>query len=250
MATQYSSTNTYKVTIGHVSENYTGSDNLEVMLEAVNYNNFLMSLVHHYSNDQSPALDFGAGIGTYTAALTLPAREVYCIEPDLQAQALLKSRGHPVFSDIDQLEGESFSYVYSLNVLEHIDDDLKIAVKLAGLMKPGATLFVYVPAFNHLRTSMDDLVGHHRRYTRKSLMKLLNSAGLEVEEAAYTDFLGYFATIAFKFLDAVKSAPDGKINKPMLVIYDRVFFPASRLLSLVFCRLMGKNVYAVAKKPV
>lgn len=227
-----------------MKEQYTGSDNLEVMLEAENYNQFLMEMVREFAPETGTALDFGAGIGTFTRALPL-VRD--CIEPDRAAGRQLRSAGYRVFEDIADLGSERYDYIFSLNVLEHIEDDLAAAKALVAHLRPGGRILIYVPAFNHLRTSMDDLVGHHRRYTRSALVELMQSAGLQVEQAAYTDFLGYFATWVFRLLDLFKRRPSGRINSRMLVVYDRLAFPVSRLLSIPFARIMGKNVFAVGR---
>ena len=55
---------------------------------------------------------------------------------------------------------------------------------------------VYVPAFNVLYTSMDALVGHHRRYRSSELVTLLERAGFVISKKAYTDVLGFFVTLA------------------------------------------------------
>jgi SAM-dependent methyltransferase len=228
-----------------MSEQYSGNDNLEVMLEAHKYNQFLMDLVARYAPETGEALDFGAGIGTFTQAVSL-VRD--CIEPDAAARQQLESDGYRTYADIRELNDERYDYIFSLNVLEHIENDGEAVRLLAERLKPGSRLFIYVPAFNHLRTSMDDLVGHHRRYTRGTLLRLLEEAGLEIEQAVYTDFLGYFATLVFRFLDLFKKEPSGQINSKMLVAYDRLVFPVSRVLSVLFSRLVGKNIYAVARK--
>ena len=228
-----------------MSEQYSGRDNLEVMLEARNYNRFLMDLVARYAPETGEALDFGAGIGTFTQAVSLVHD---CIEPDAAARQRLERDGYRAYADIGELNDEQYDYIYSLNVLEHIEDDGEVVRQLAERLKPGSRLFIYVPAFDHIRTSMDDLVGHHRRYTRGNLIRLLEAADLEVEQAAYTDFLGYFATLVFRWLDLFKKEPSGQINARMLIAYDRLVFPASRVLSVLFSRFVGKNIYAVARK--
>lgn len=231
-------------------DEYEGSENLEVMLDAHNYNDYLKALVRRYGEVPQRVLDFGAGIGTFTDAMSMPGIAIDCIEPDSRAREQLASRGYGQFADISDLDDEQYDYIFSLNVLEHIEDDAAMMATLAERLVPGSRIFIYVPAFNHIRTSMDDLVGHHRRYTRKTLIGVVEQAGLVVEEAAYTDFLGYFATLLFKLMDVFKDEPDGTINRPLLIAYDRVVFPVSRLLSVVFGRIVGKNVYVVARKPV
>ena len=232
-----------------MSSQYTGSENLEVMLEADRYNSFLRGLVNTYAAGAVTVLDFGAGIGTFTQAVSVPPDRISCVEPDDAARAQLRASGYNTYADIEEID-DQFDYIFSLNVLEHIEDDGAAVRQILDRLKPGATLFVYVPAFNFLRSGMDDLVGHHRRYTRQSLATVLEAAGFEIDKLVYTDFLGYFATLIFKVLERFKGEPDGKINRPLLLIYDRVIFPVSRLLSIPFSGLLGKNVYAVAKRPL
>ena len=230
------------------SENYAGSDNLEVMLEAVNYNNYLRSLIREHRGSAARVLDFGAGIGTFTDAAGLSPSAISCVEPDLAAQQILRDKGYQVYADLAEVD-DTFDYIFTLNVLEHIEDDAAAARQLYDLLEPGGVLFAYVPAFNAIRTSMDDLVGHHRRYTRDSLQHICLQAGFVTETLRYTDFIGYFASLFFKLMDTFKDAPDGRINTGMLKLYDRVVFPLSRLLSKPFAHWLGKNVYIVAQKP-
>ncbi|MCG8434840.1 MAG: class I SAM-dependent methyltransferase [Gammaproteobacteria bacterium] len=229
-------------------KHYTGSENLETMLEAVKYNDFLKGLVREFGMDTTKVLDFGAGIGTFTDALDVPAGQITCIEPDPDARKMLTERGYEAFGSLENIRQGAFTYIFSLNVLEHVEDHEAALRRLHELLAAGGTLFLYVPAFNHLRTSMDDLVGHHRRYTKNELVTLVEAAGFEISRAAYTDALGYFATLVFKAVDAFKREPTGVLNKPLLILYDRVFFPISRLLSIPCSALFGKNVLLVARK--
>ena len=138
-------------------------------------------------------------------------------------------------------------YVFSLNVLEHIEDDAAALGDLFRVLRPGGRLFVYVPAFNSLFTSMDAHVGHHRRYRLRELVHMIRGAGFLVEKSAYTDALGFFATLAYKLFDKPEPAP---LNPKLVRFYDRLIFPLSRLFSIPLAKVLGKNVYVVARKPV
>jgi SAM-dependent methyltransferase len=227
---------------------YPGSENLEIMKEAVNYNRFLMDLVAKHAIDRARVLDFGAGIGTFSGSVSVPVEQITCVEPDQESRRTLAERGYTVFESADQLPRSTYTYVFSLNVLEHIEDHEAVVAQLYESIEPGGRLYFYLPAFNHLRTSMDDLVGHHRRYTRSQLVVLVSQAGFTHEDSGYTDFLGYFATWAVKMMEQLQSQPTGVVNKRLLIAYDRFAFPVSRVLSLIFKRVVGKNVYIVARK--
>src|SRR5690606_15924149 len=62
------------------------------------------------------------------------------------------------------LAGERFDVVISLNVLEHVQDDRRAARDLASLLAGGGWLLTYVPACGLAYGSMDEALGHHRRY--------------------------------------------------------------------------------------
>ena len=73
----------------------------------------------------------------------------------------------------------------SLEVVEHLDDDLGALREYHRALRPGATLLVTVPSYQWLWYHQDDLAGHRRRYTRRSITAVVESAGFEVERSSY-----------------------------------------------------------------
>jgi len=223
-----------------------GGENLEVMADAINYNKYLRQLVRRYADDASSVVDFGAGIGTFSGCLDLPANKVHCIETEARSRSAIEQKGFHAYADTAELSAAAVPYIFTLNVLEHIDDDAASLRELLRILEPGGRLFVYVPAFASLYTSMDAHVGHVRRYRLRGLVDVVQDAGFVVEKSAYTDALGFFATLVFKLFDKPEPAP---LNQRMLRIYDRWFFPLSRVLSVPLAKVLGKNVFVVARKP-
>ena len=215
------------------------------MLEAVNYNRYLRGLVARYAASATTAMDFGAGIGTFSDSPGLPPQSIHCVEPDASARATLAARGFPVHASLEGVDEQSIDFAFSLNVLEHIEDDAAALRHLHTRLKPGGRLFIYVPAFMSLYTSMDRHVGHCRRYRLGELKNRLASAGFDVESSGYADALGFLATLVLKLFDSNEPAP---LNPRMVRLYDRVFFPVSRLLSFFLRPVLGKNVWALAVK--
>src|ERR1700691_4275945 len=144
---------------------YTGTDNLEVMTEAVNYNRFLVDLVETYGARANATLDFGAGIGTFSEMVRERGRSVDCLEMDPRLGDVLQGKGFKNFLRSEDIADASYDYIYSLNVFEHIKDDHAAAREAHRILRPGGTLFIYVPAFAILFGSMDRKVEHFRRYT-------------------------------------------------------------------------------------
>jgi len=223
---------------------YTGIDNLEVMREAKNYNAYLHSIIDAQIRPQDKVVDFGAGSGTFAIPLVRRGVDIVCVEQDPQLKEILREADTPVVSSLDEISMASVDFVYSLNVLEHIDDHREALSALAERLKNGGRLLLYVPAFPILFSAMDRKVGHHRRYRRGQLMSLLDEAGFRVRDAIYVDSLGFVLTIAYR----IAGSDTGDINRTALKIYDRFFFKFSRLLDRGLQHWIGKNLLVLAEK--
>jgi SAM-dependent methyltransferase len=170
------------------------SEVLEDLRGARHYRRWLVSLVSPYLGDHP--IEIGSGIGDYAAELA-PGRASYtATEPDPDRQAVLADRftGDPVVR-VRQLslptdQTGDHSAVVMLNVLEHIEDHVAALRSAAGLVRPGGAVVVYVPAFNGAMSRFDRLIGHHRRYTRRTLREALTAAGLRVERLRYVNSVG------------------------------------------------------------
>lgn len=226
---------------------YTGVDNLASMEQAEKYNCYLLSLIRSCYLSTDTVTDFGAGTGTLARALrsASPDVQLTCVELDNHLQQQLQQEGFPVVSSLNQLDDSSVDLLYSFNVLEHIEADDHIAREIFRVLKPGGRVLIYVPAFNLLFSSMDKKVGHLRRYTRRSLSRLLHHAGLRISRCQYVDSLGFFATLIYKLI----GSRDGSLHSTSLCLYDRYVFPLSRLLDRLLFKLLGKNAFALAIKP-
>lgn len=223
---------------------YTGVENLEAMGEAERYNRFLVDLILRHRSGIGPALDFGAGSGTFAALLRERGLTVRCFEPDGHLQSLIAEQGLEVIGDSAAIADGSVDYVYSLNVLEHIRDDRAALKEIHRMLRPGGRLLLYVPAYPVLYSSMDERVGHFRRYRRAPLSDRVRETGLSVESSAYADSVGFLAALVYRFL----GDRSGSISGRQVRIYDRFVFPVSRALDHVCGKAFGKNVYLVAVK--
>lgn len=224
---------------------YSGTENLEVMRDAVNYNRYLLDLIREHAGTAKRVIDFGAGSGTFAGPISGLGFEVTAVELDDGQRAHLAKQGLRVAANTADLPAPAFDYAYTLNVLEHIPDDVEALRGLRAKLVPGASLLIYVPAFQVLYTSMDANVGHVRRYSREVLVRNVSAAGFAVDKVEFVDSLGFFATLLFKMTDR----GSGNVNPRMLRIYDRVVFPVSRLLDRIFRRWFGKNLLLVARNP-
>lgn len=224
---------------------YSGEENLKVMNYAKNYNNWLCQhVVQAMPANAKNIIDFGAGDGCFAQALRHKHnQQIICIEPAQNMHFYLKD--FTVFKSLDEVENNSQDFIYSLNVLEHIENDEEVIKKIYQKLKSEGSVFIYVPAFQFLYSAMDKKVGHYRRYSRKELINKFQQAGFNISECRYADFAGFWATLLFKLLPAQSGTPSVFSIK----FYDKFVFPLSLFMDKITQgRVLGKNLCLIAIK--
>lgn len=87
-------------------------------------------------------------------------------------------------------EEKSIPAVGLFDVLEHIEDDVGFLNDIAPLLRDDGRIYLTVPAYQWLWSRMDEVGGHHRRYTLKSLRKTFREAGYQcVFQSYFFNFL-------------------------------------------------------------
>jgi SAM-dependent methyltransferase len=198
-------------------------------------------------------LEVGAGLGTITRMLVdrYPDLSIVALEPagnvfaDLESYAALTPRVAACRQTLAEYDaGDDFDAVIYLNVLEHIDDDVRELRLAARVLRPGGALLVFGPALEWLYSELDYRAGHYRRYTLRRLRTLATAAGFEVVSARYFDMLG-----VLPYLVVYRLSRHDDISGSTLWGYDRVVVPLSRLIQRVLRNPpLGKNVIMIAVK--
>lgn len=217
---------------------------LEAMKHAVRYRAHIISQILHTGIGEGSVLDLGAGRGDYALALREgTGNQPICVEIDPPSVEALKTEGLEVKSDSSSLP--PLDGLYSINVLEHLENPSEFLAPFAQRLKPGAKVFIYVPAMPLLFSEWDVRVGHFHRFTRKSITSVVEATGLHVHRSGYTDPLGGLIAGVIKILRG-GSKP---LSPTSIRLYDLLGYPVSKALEPLFRRVFGKNVWVLAEKP-
>jgi 2-polyprenyl-3-methyl-5-hydroxy-6-metoxy-1,4-benzoquinol methylase len=175
------------------------ADDLEIMQDARRYAAHVFDLFRDYVG--SRVLEVGCGIGTMSRRLLDRADIVVAIEPNVACSSRVREAvgSHPRFDlrechleecDPVELASHRFDTVFCVNVLEHIEDDVAALKTFRETVVPGGRVLIFVPAVQAAYGPLDAALGHHRRYSKRSLARAFAAAGLELEVLRYTNPIG------------------------------------------------------------
>ncbi|HJR21339.1 MAG TPA: methyltransferase domain-containing protein [Dongiaceae bacterium] len=131
-------------------------------------------------------LDVGAGSGYFSKLLLGAdvAQRALCVDPAYPAPRSELSAGKQI-RFVSEAEMASPDLVLMMDVIEHVDDDVGLLRKYADFLGQHGTILVTVPAFQFLWSRHDVFLEHKRRYTRASLHRTIEAAGLTVVRTRY-----------------------------------------------------------------
>jgi SAM-dependent methyltransferase len=180
-------------------------------------------------------LDIGCGTGINLSYLESYG-EVQGVDVSEIALDFCRRRGHrrvlcASATDLP-FATDSFDLVTALDVIEHLDDDLRGLGEIRRVLREGAPVVLFVPAFQSLWGPNDDQVNHKRRYRIKELRAKVEAAGFCVERISYAN-MAMFAPIwvGRKLMNALgaRAQAENRINHPLI----------NRLLAWVFASEAG-----------
>ena len=154
-------------------------------------------------------LDAGCGSGRFMVELA-QLGTVTGVELSDTSVALARERqlGEVIAGSVLEMPfaDGSFDLAVSLDVIEHLEDDLAALRELRRTVAPGGALLITVPAYQWLWSGHDEINHHHRRYTRRSLQLVAEQAGWSQVRTTYFNSLLLPAALVLRVLDRVNRA--------------------------------------------
>jgi SAM-dependent methyltransferase len=196
-------------------------------------------------------LEIGSGIGNITKFL-LDRDLVIATDVEPKYLSLLKNtfgkykkfvieRLYIPGAEIERYQSYHVDSVICFNVLEHIEQDETALRNIYDLLEPGGRLLLLVPSHPWAYGSLDQHLGHRRRYGRRELKNKLEAQGFGVIYLKHFNRIGILGW----FLNS-KILRRKRLSSFQLRVYNLLvpFFKLEKFFSLPF----GTSLLAVGEK--
>ena len=194
-------------------------------------------------------LDFGAGSGVNLNMLIRHGRvDIY--EKNKFARSIIKKNKkiYKVYNSFN-FKKKNYDLILLADVIEHIKKPKTLLKCLKKYLKKDGYILITVPAYQFLYSKKDTVLGHYRRYNKKSLLNELK--GFKIKKISYFNTFLFFPimliTIMNKMLNRdyivkVETTPNYFLN---LILYQT--FRMEEFFIKYFKFSFGISLYALVK---
>jgi len=167
------------------------------------------------------AVDIGCGSGRNLQLLSKHAGLTLGMDRSLAALEAAAARGMPVAradAQVLPLPDCSVDLLAALDVLEHLDDDMRALAEFQRVLRPNGFLLVTVPAYRFLWSEHDEALMHRRRYVASELHIKLVRSGFRLLKRSYAVFFAFFPIVFYRLFRGLvpKSPLEPKVSYMML----------------------------------
>ena len=176
-----------------------GSHTLNRLSRAPRFNAWMGDVVRPHCGQR--VLEIGAGTGNLTRELV--PRELYYAS-DINPLYLDSLRGlthsrpylNVALTDVTKAETfpqvpGGFDTVVCLNVIEHVEDDRGALENIRRVLAANGRAIILVPHGPQIHGTLDEVLGHRRRYTPESLQQLAEQSGFSVRQTVLFNRTGW-----------------------------------------------------------
>lgn len=219
-------------------------------------NRLLKNIINKYSLkfNKTKLLDIGCGTGAFIKEikdndnLIITGSDIY-----LKGLIYAKKKLPDVkFIQFDATKGrlnKKFDIVTAFDVIEHIDDDIAFISNIYRMTNSGGYFIVTVPQYMFLWSSLDEIIKHKRRYSKKELLSKLQQQKFIISYCSSFLFILFPLMLFSRIFDRYKKI-ENIFNLPKAVnwIFDKLMqideFLIGKGVSLPF----GGSLLVIAKK--
>lgn len=235
----------------------------------------ILELIHKFNDKDSVVkiLDVGCGMGDTSIVLSSLTSQLVGIDTSIEGIKIAKERiGNDVLisdSIILPFKNECFNIVIMKDILEHVNNDIQAIKEIYRILRLNGLFILYVPyslydsiSFESIVKrisgySIDNKVGHVRRYNILELNNLLNDFKM-IESFYFAHFLfGIMSILGVLFFyeksKKIKTKEKDKFdNKNFLIGPISVILGSIKLLGKtefsIFHGIKGAGIFIVCKK--
>lgn len=215
----------------------------------------ILKFLSNFNNFKNPKiLDIGCGTGKNLEELK-DIGQVYGIDSAEEAIKYCKKRDIKTVSlenaESTKFPSNHFEIITLLDVLEHTNDE-KTLKEINRIIKPGGLVLITVPAFPVLWSRWDVILGHKRRYTRRSLSNILKNHKFKIIKISYMFSFLIFPVFLIRLLKSKifqkNYSSDFRLNNVFINFF---LLKLSNLESFFISNLnvpFGTTIICIAKK--
>jgi len=148
----------------------------------------IVSFFKKYISTHQKIIEIGAGTGSVSRALVYAGYKPAVGELHLSGLYYAKTYGIKDLYQFDLFSPpflNEFDTIAMFDVLEHLQEDALAVKNVAKMLKTKGRIVLTVPAHNWLWNRDDKIAGHKRRYSKETLVSVVESTGFNVLEVRY-----------------------------------------------------------------
>ena len=166
-----------------------GGEILERLARAPRFSRWMADTIRPWVGQR--VFEIGAGTGNLT--VNLAPRQFYWASDrsSTYVAALERLRESRPYMQVGHTDGclaetyppqRDFDTIICLNVLEHVDDPVKLLENVENALADGGRAIILVPQGRWLYGTLDEALGHRLRYSSQELIARGRQAGFELEQ--------------------------------------------------------------------
>ena len=224
-----------------------------------NYRRYQYDLISKYIGEN--ILEIGSGDRSFTELIVTNNRKLkrlFSIEP---SETLFNAYSGRTFGSATLFGTEDlfdlnpdvhgvFDTIILVHVLEHIQNDKKALDHLHSLLAPNGKVLIEVPALPMLFSVHDKMLGHFRRYNRRSFRSMVDDELYSIEKLWYQDPFGVLGSLVFfKILKIQLNSAEGvKLVSNQGGVYDKYIIPLTKRMERWITFSFGLSLSGVLVK--